>query len=155
MISINIQCNQSKITLLCSSFTLFFLLECYLYIKIIVGWFIFQGYPNLEDHVLWIDAFTYTPLDENNIPTGENLPPKKNPLTFCRPLSYHKLVISITNNITASVFIGKSIHTEVKENILCCCFKSTFVIYRRSLLTLLLPLDSFRNTRCLCFHELN
>lgn len=29
-----------------------------------------QGYPNLEDHVLWIDAFTYTPLDENNIPTG-------------------------------------------------------------------------------------
>lgn len=38
---------------------------------------ILQGYPNLEDHVLWIDAFTYTPLDENSIPTGENLPPIK------------------------------------------------------------------------------
>lgn len=33
---------------------------------------VFKGYPNLDDHVIWIDAFTYTPLDENNIPTGEH-----------------------------------------------------------------------------------
>lgn len=29
-----------------------------------------QGYPNIDDHVLWIDAYTYTPLDQNIIPTG-------------------------------------------------------------------------------------
>ena len=46
-----------------------------------------DGSGTALDHVLWLNAGSYTPVDEDLIPTGEILPVAGTPLDFTRPRS--------------------------------------------------------------------
>jgi aldose 1-epimerase len=44
-----------------------------------------QGTGSIHEHILWIDAEHYTPVDKNLIPTGEITPVRETPFDFTQP----------------------------------------------------------------------